>query len=97
MADDSEEIRGWLVEPPGPGQVVVHIAAGEGVVLDDAQRTALEALLSSLQQADEVAGFESPCIVVGCKPKVINEPCAWHQGTCTEYSACIIQQLGRFY
>jgi hypothetical protein len=98
MADESPEERKWLVEPPAAGQVTVLVAAGDGVELNEEQRAALEALLMSLQESgDEVSGFAGDCNISTCKPREITMPCAMLIGSCTEFSACQISKVGRFY
>jgi hypothetical protein len=98
MAEESIDQTKWLVDPPGPGQVSVQVALGEGVELSDEQRGLLDALLASLQQVDEeVAGFTNPCTIVACKPMEITMPCAMLVGSCTQFSACQIEQKARFF
>jgi hypothetical protein len=98
MPDESIDQSKWLVDPPGPGQIAVHVALGEGVELTDEQRAALDALLTSLQQSDEeVAGYAGNCNISTCKPREITMPCAMLIGSCSEFSACQIEQKARFF
>src|SRR5262249_45450741 len=46
-----EDLR-WLLEPPAPGEVHVHVAVGEGTRLSPGLREALEQLLSRLHEAE---------------------------------------------
>jgi hypothetical protein len=52
--DESE--TGWLLEPPGPGEVHVNIMLGSDVELSSEARAALETLMSTLEES-EVSGF----------------------------------------
>jgi hypothetical protein len=54
-ADDRAE-TGWLLEPPGPGEVQVNIEIGSNVELSPEARAALETLMHGLEE-EEVAGF----------------------------------------
>jgi hypothetical protein len=67
MPDDDSQRRGdserrWVVAPPDTGEIVLHMAVGEGVELTSAQRDALNDLLRALESSDpEVSGFEVGC------------------------------------
>ena len=64
MPDDNENQRQWVVEPPGPGQISVQMAFGDGVELNEEQAAALGELLRSLEARDpEVTGhaLAKPC------------------------------------
>ena len=68
MPDDPGE-RQWIVEPPGPGEVALHFAVGDGVELTDGQLAALTTLLASFEGEDaEVAGYSTGCPTVKCGP-----------------------------
>jgi hypothetical protein len=58
VPDDQERAPEWIVAPPNPGALHVHIAVGRDVELTDAVRGLLEELTRLLQD-DEVAGFVS--------------------------------------
>ena len=59
--------RRWVVEPPGPGEVSLHLAVGDGVILTPEQETALTELLRSLEAADaEVTGHAAGTKQGGC-------------------------------
>ena len=47
---------GWLLQPPGPGEVQVNIEIGYNVELSPEARAALETLMHGLEE-EEVAGF----------------------------------------
>src|SRR5438477_12570191 len=68
MPDENQDERRWIVEPPpGPGEVSLYVACGEGVDLTSEQEAALAALLRSLEQIDpEVTGY---AIAAGCTPQ----------------------------
>ena len=71
MNQQPDEDRTWLLEPPGPGTVQIHIAVGEGVELVESQRAAIEALVSSFYES-EVAGYASAvprCRPLRCEPR----------------------------
>jgi hypothetical protein len=63
MADEGQSSRQWIVEPPpGPGEVSLYMAAGEGVDLTAEQEAALGALIQSLEAGDpEVTGHTDSC------------------------------------
>ena len=73
MAENQGE-RQWIVEPPEPGEVSVHLAFGEGVQLTKEQETAVGALLRSLEAVDaEVTGLakcpkQAVCDSLTCDP-----------------------------
>jgi hypothetical protein len=46
----------WLLSPPGPGEVQIHLAVGEGTQLTPEIRQALERLVSALHGQD-VTGY----------------------------------------
>jgi hypothetical protein len=61
MADETGT-SGWILEPPGEGEVQLHIALGDGIELTPEIRAAIDNLVESLQQVD-VAGYAK------CNPK----------------------------
>lgn len=68
---EEEEPGRWIVEPPGPGEVTLHMAAGEGADLTDAQKAAVGELLRVLEERDpEVTGhaLDETCKGKSCKP-----------------------------
>lgn len=67
MPDEAEGGREWIVEPPEPGEVSLHMALGEGVELTDEQEAALGQLLRTLETRDpEVTGHAA--LDASCKP-----------------------------
>jgi hypothetical protein len=50
----------WLLEPPAPGEVHLHIAIGEGTELTPEVQAALSQLVGAVYQED-VAGFAAGC------------------------------------
>ena len=77
MPDESDAGRRWVVEPPGPGEVSLHMAVGEGVDLTAGQEAALSELVRSLESSDaEVTGHDvaarcgafSSCTGKQCNP-----------------------------
>ena len=49
--------RQWIVEPPSPGEIALHLAVGEGVQLTEEQERAVGELLRVLEADDpEVTG-----------------------------------------
>ena len=57
MPDEGQPERQWIVEPPGPGEISLHMALGEGVELTEEQESAVRALVNSLESRDpEVTG-----------------------------------------
>ena len=62
MPEDDDGGRQWIVEPPGPGEISLHLAVGEGTALSNEQEAAVGALLRSLEARDpEVSGFAPGC------------------------------------
>jgi hypothetical protein len=57
--DPASKERDWLLEPLGAGEVRVHLDAGEGAVVSDEVRAAVDALLDELL-SNEVEGFMWP-------------------------------------
>lgn len=90
MAQEPPEDRTWLLEPPGPGEVRIHVQVGEGAELDESQRAAVEALVSSLYES-EVEGYAmaQACRPLLCKPRITN--CA--ADFCGDFS-CEISRTG---
>jgi hypothetical protein len=76
MADGDAASREWVVEPPGPGEVLFHIATGDGVSLTEEQENAVFELMRTLEAEDaEVSGHAKPkcpnlqtCDVKSCPP-----------------------------
>lgn len=63
MADEEHEgpsDSNWLLSPPAPGQIHVHIEMGSEVELSPEARAAIETLVSRIQD-DEVSGFMQGC------------------------------------
>ena len=60
MADDRED-RAWVVGPPGPGEVVIHLVGGDDVEITDEQEAAIAALIESFEADAEVVGHGSSC------------------------------------
>ena len=84
MADNAE--RQWIVEPPEPGEVALHLAFGEGVKLTPEQEAAVGELLRTLEAVDaDVTGFakctkQSTCTNLTCDPVVCNLKCGTLSG-----------------
>ncbi len=80
MAENQGE-RQWIVEPPGPGEVSLHMAFGEGVQLTKEQEAAVAELLRTLEAEDaEVTGHarctqQASCTRLTCDPVVCNLKC----------------------
>lgn len=51
----------WLLEPPAPGEVHVHVAVGEGTRLGPELRAALEQLLERLHEAESESEVSAYC------------------------------------
>jgi len=83
---ENESTRQWIVEPPGPGEVSLHMAFGEGVQLTKEQEAAVSELLRSLEAVDaEVTGHakctqQSTCTKLTCDPVVCNLKCGTLSG-----------------
>lgn len=79
MGDD--DARRWVVEPPEPGEISLHMALGDGVQFTAEQETALVALVRTLEAGDaEVTGYEgcknlSRCPTLVCGPLCENVRC----------------------
>ncbi len=72
MTDEQGERR-WIVDPPEPGEIKLHLSFGADVELTPEQETALSALMEALESRDsEVTAFEkckeSSCSTKSCKP-----------------------------
>ncbi len=77
QAEPPEDLR-WLLEPPAPGEVHLHVAVGEGAQLSPELQEALEQLLSRLHETEfEVSAF---CRLITCGA-LSTHPC-WWRGTC---------------
>lgn len=80
MAENQGE-RQWIVEPPEPGEISLHMAFGEGVQLTKEQEAAVGELLRSLESVDaEVTGLakcspQSTCNKLTCDPVVCQLKC----------------------
>lgn len=63
MANESDGGRQWVVDPPpGPGEVSLYLAGGEGADLSPDQEAALSELLRTLESSDaEVVGHSKDC------------------------------------
>jgi hypothetical protein len=83
---DQNDSTQWLVEPPGAGEVVLYVSAGEGAEVSDAAREALNTLMRELQMS-EVEGFALgppcpdfewcfpySCTLANCHPQ-FHQPC----------------------
>ena len=60
MSDANDGEPTWLLEPPGAGEVELHIATGDDVELSPEAREALDRLIEAIQ-GHEVTGFGTPC------------------------------------
>ena len=59
MAENEGE-RQWIVEPPGQGEIALHLSVGDGVKLTVEQERAVADLLRTLEAA-EVSGYAGKC------------------------------------
>jgi len=84
MAEQPErpEEAGWLLEPPGHGEIHLHVAVGDGARLTPELRDALDRVLGLLQ-TEEVRGYNidlGSCTTVSCRldscQPVTLKPCA---------------------
>ena len=77
QSEPPEDLR-WLLEPPAPGEVHLHVAVGEGAQLTPELQEALEQLLSRLHETEfEVSSY---CRLITCD-SLATQPC-WWRGTC---------------
>jgi hypothetical protein len=53
--DPQQDLR-WLLEPPAPGAIQLHIAVGEGTELTPEAREAIDNLVRMIQR-DDTRGF----------------------------------------
>jgi len=104
MAENEGE-RQWLVEPPEPGQVSLHMAFGEGVALTPEQEAAVGELLRSLEAVDaEVTGHalagkctkQSTCTKLTCDPVVCSLKCGTLTATLTTSGGGSWSLMGNF-
>ena len=68
---DEDDAGRWVVDPPRPGEVSLHMAFGEGVDLTDEQKAAVGELLRTLEARDpEVTGhaLDTQCSGKRCRP-----------------------------
>ena len=68
----------WLLQPPQPGQIHLHVAVGEGTQLSPELQEALEQLLRTLQETE--ADVSAYCRLITCT-SLSTQPC-WWRGTC---------------
>jgi hypothetical protein len=78
-----EELR-WLLEPPGAGEINIHVEFGEGAELTSELREALERLASAVQES-EVSGYACP--VRSVMPCAILTSCPG-QSLCASDAVC---------
>jgi hypothetical protein len=104
MAENEGERR-WVVEPPEPGEVALHIAIGEGVKLTPEQEAAVGELLRSLEAVDsEVTGHalagkctkQSTCTKLTCDPVSCNLKCGTLSATLTAGGGTSWSLMGSF-
>ncbi len=60
MTDEAETNNDWLLQPPRPGEVHIHVAVGEEIEVSPEVRERIEELMASLVQS-EVSGFAVKC------------------------------------
>jgi len=89
-AEPSKDPR-WLLQPPPPGQVHLHIAIGEGVELSPEVKQAIEALARALSSEPEVTGH---ACMIGCG-EYSSSPCRQYDICKSQYS-CQISVMPRF-
>lgn len=90
MAQDSADDRAWLLGPPGPGQVQIHVQVGPDTELNESQRAAVEELVASFYES-EVEGYAmvQACRPLHCRPRLTN--CA--RDYCGDFS-CEVSRTG---
>jgi len=97
VPDDADNLgdSGWLLQPPGPGELQVDIEIGENVELSTKARAAIETLMNGLEE-DEVAGFAFS-LDVACKSYRICNPYGKCQpvekGNCFVFTHCRIADI----
>jgi hypothetical protein len=79
----------WLLEPPEPGQVHLHLEIGEGTELSPEATEAVEALMRALSEV-EVSGYA--CSPFTC-PKQTHAPCAMLLNCPKGYSCRICSEV----
>jgi hypothetical protein len=62
VPEEDEAGRRWIVEPPEPGAISLHIAVGEDTELTEEQEAAIGALLGSLEARDPEVMAHAPCV-----------------------------------
>ena len=87
----SEETR-WIIGPPGPGEVTIHLAVDEHAQLTPELRRAIDGLVQALHQ-DEVSGYGQvdPIVrrIVVCDPKGACRPKSTQP--CYSFETCRIK------
>lgn len=78
MADAIDDVS-WLIEPPGPKEVVFRLEVGHEVELSDEARHAIDVLVNEFY-GDEVSGFVFNAGFIG--------GCWIDVGKCDPYSKC---------
>jgi hypothetical protein len=92
MADQPSGDLRWLLEPPAPGKVHLHIAVGEGVELSPEVQRAIEGLARALVEP-EVAGHALRGCEIVCSPFSSTPNCAKQLDICTGTYSCKITKL----
>lgn len=85
--DEGRAESAWLLEPPRPGEVRLHVAIGDDTQLSPEVRSALEALVGQVHEA-EVEGFgvKAPpgCSTLSCP----------EYGMCSDFSCWPLGKCG---
>jgi hypothetical protein len=69
VPNDEPGERQWVIEPPpGPREVSLYVACGEGVELTPEQEAALGALLGALEARDPEVVGHADCSNLVCQP-----------------------------
>lgn len=90
----SEELR-WLLQPPAPGTVHIHVDVPEGAELTPEAMTALDALIRALSGPEpEVSGYGT--CVLKCGPKYSFRPTCASDLRCPSGYSCKISVTGGF-
>jgi hypothetical protein len=84
---DPGEALGWLLSPPGPGEIHVHVDVGRETRLTPEVQQALNELLRTLE-GEDVGGYRlrlgetctgyysGPCFKLSVCPDYLGDPCA---------------------
>ncbi|MEZ5379595.1 MAG: hypothetical protein R2733_24050 [Acidimicrobiales bacterium] len=96
-AGSEEAGSGWVIEPPGVGQIKVALGLGEGAELTPEAVAAFEQLMEALHD-EEVVGFSSFSSKVGLDffgPISLDLKCG--EMTCSGTNVCDDLECGKYY